>query len=221
MTEIVFITDIHGNMDAARAVFDHEDPDYVLIGGDVTDLGQTLEKVIPLMEDIPAPTFVIPGNCDPRQIISVLEASEAIVVHHKSIDIGRITITGIGGSNPSPFNTPFENTEEDIAAAAKDVLSKTKKNRWNILLTHAPPYGVLDEVAPDVHVGCHAIADIVSEFDIICCGHIHEQRGIAGFRHRICVNPGPCKEGNYAVITLEEDDDPVITLKNIRDEQEE
>lgn len=220
MTEIVFITDIHGNIDAAEAVFDREEPDYVLIGGDVTDLGENLDKVIPLMEDIPAPTFVVPGNCDRRDIMQVLEASAAIPIHQKSIDLGSITVTGIGGSNPSPFGTPFEQSEEEIAESMKAVLAKTKKNRWNILVTHAPPYGALDLVAPDVHVGCHAIADVIREFDIICCGHIHEMKGITELNRRICVNPGPCKEGNYAVITLNDEDDPVITLKNIRDEEE-
>ena len=133
------------------------------------------------------------------------------------MDVDGITFTGFGGSNPSPFGTPFEDTEEDIAKSAKEIVAKLTKNRWNILITHAPPYGVLDEVAPDVHVGCHAMADIVKNFDIVCCGHIHEMRNIAKLNGKICVNPGPAKEGNYAVIELEDDAEPVIILKNIRD----
>lgn len=218
MTDIVFITDIHGKFDAACEIFNRESPDYVLIGGDITDLGQTLDGVIPFMEDIPAATFAVPGNCDQRSILTVLEASDAVPIHRKSIDLGKITVSGIGGSNATPFSTPFEHTEEELTAIAKEVAAKTGKNRWNILVTHAPPFGALDEIAPDVHVGAHPIAGIIKEFDIICCGHIHEQRGICELEQRICVNPGPAYDGNYALITLdEEEDDPKIVLKNVRD----
>lgn len=220
MTEIIFITDIHGAADTASSIFDAESPDYVLIGGDVTDLGENFDKVIPLMEDIPAPTFVIPGNCDSRGILSVFEASDAVSIHEKTIDIGDITIAGFGGSNTSPFGTPFEYTDEEGKKTAENLISKMKKNRWNILLTHAPPYGVLDEVACDVHVGSHPAADIVKNFDIVCCGHIHEMKGVSKLDGVLCVNPGPCKDGNYAVITLCEDSEPEIVLKNIFDETE-
>ena len=220
MTEIVFLTDIHGNTDAALSIFEREEPDMVLIGGDVTDLGQSLDGVIPFLDEIPAPTFVIPGNCDKREILQIFEASAAVSVHKKTFDMGNITIAGLGGSNPSPFGTPFEHQEDEIAEMLSSMLSSMKKNRWNILLTHAPPYGALDEVAPDVHVGCHSAAAVIREFDIICCGHIHEQRAVSELNGRICVNPGPAKEGNYAVIILDDENEPEIILKNIRDEAE-
>ncbi|HJJ46896.1 MAG TPA: metallophosphoesterase [Methanocorpusculum sp.] len=217
MTEIVFLTDIHGNKEAVRAIFKHEHPDLILLGGDVTDFGQEIDGVKEFLDDMPALTFVIPGNCDKREILSQFEESSAVTLHRKSIDIGDITFTGFGGSNPSPFGTPFEDSEEDIAKAAAEIVANLTKNRWNILVTHAPPYGVLDEVAPDVHVGCHAMADILKNFDLVCCGHIHEMKNSTEINGTVCVNPGPAKDGNYAVIELENDAEPVITLKNIRD----
>ncbi|MCK9313867.1 MAG: metallophosphoesterase [Methanocorpusculum sp.] len=222
MTDIVFITDIHGKYDTVSDIFNNEDPDYVIIGGDITDIGGSLDKVIPFLEDIPAPTFAIPGNCDKKEILPVLEASDAICIHRKSIDLGKITISGIGGSNATPFGTPFEHSEEELEMIAQEILAKTRKNRWNILVSHAPPYGVLDEVAENVHVGSVPVAKIVKEFDLVCCGHVHEQKGIAKLNGRICVNPGPASAGNYAVISLENDgDEPKIVLKNIRDAKHE
>ena len=117
MTDIVFITDIHGKYEVIPKIFEEEEPDYVLIGGDLTDFGP-LDGVIPALEEIPAPTFVIPGNCDPKEIVQVIDASDAISLHKKSIDLGNITITGLGGSNTTPFNTLFELSEEEIAAAS-------------------------------------------------------------------------------------------------------
>lgn len=218
MTDIVFITDIHGKYEVIPRIFEEEEPDYVLIGGDLTDFGP-LDGVISALEDIPAPAFVVPGNCDPKEIVQVIEASNAVSLHLKNIDLGNITITGIGGSNPTPFNTLFELPEEDIAAALARVLAKTKKNRWNILVTHAPPKGALDGIGEngEIHVGSESVAAVVREFDIICCGHIHEQKGVAEFARRICVNPGPASEGNYCVITLDDENEPVITLKNVEE----
>ncbi|MDR3102198.1 MAG: metallophosphoesterase [Methanocalculaceae archaeon] len=215
------MTDIHGRYEIIPKIFEEEEPDYVLIGGDLTDFGP-LEGIIPALEEIPAPTFVIPGNCDPKEILQVIEASGAISLHKKSIDIGRITVTGLGGSNTTPFNTLFEMGEEEMAADISKVLAKTKKNRWNILLTHAPPKGALDDIGSDgsLHVGSESVAAFAREFDIICCGHIHEQKGIAVFERRICVNPGPAFEGNYAVIRLLNEEDPVIELRNVNERTE-
>jgi Icc-related predicted phosphoesterase len=216
MTDIIFITDLHGKYEVIPKIFEEEDPDYVLIGGDLTNFGP-LDGVISALEGIPAPTFIIPGNCDPKEIVQVIEASDAISLHKKSIDLGSITITGLGGSNKTPFHTPFEMSEEDIATELSDVLAKTKKNRWNLLITHVPPQGVLDGVGENgsVHVGSASIAAVIREFDIICCGHIHEQKGIVEFEQRTCVNPGPASEENYAVITLTDDDEPIIKLRNV------
>ncbi|MCZ9313021.1 MAG: metallophosphoesterase [Methanocorpusculum sp.] len=221
MTDIVFITDVHGKYEVIPKIFEEEEPDYVLIGGDLTDFGP-LDGVIPALEEIPAPTFVVPGNCDPKEIIQVIEASDAISLHKKSIDLGSITITGLGGSNTTPFDTLFEMSEEEIATALSEVLARTKKNRWNLLVTHAPPQGALDGIGEDgsMHVGSASVAAVVREFDIICCGHIHEQKGIAEFERRICVNPGPASEGNYAVITFTDEDEPTIELRNVNEREE-
>ncbi|MDV0444153.1 metallophosphoesterase family protein [Methanorbis rubei] len=222
MTDIVFITDVHGKYEVISQIFDEVEPDYVFIGGDLTDFGP-LEGVIPALEEIPAPTLVIPGNCDPKEIVQIIEASDAVSLHLKSIDLGTITVSGLGGSNTTPFNTLFELSEEEIATALAGVLAKMKKNRWNILVTHAPPKGALDGIGEDgsVHVGSESVAAVVREFDIICCGHIHEQKGVVEFERRICVNPGPASEGNYSVITLNDEDEPIIVLRNVHDEKDE
>ncbi|HJJ90549.1 MAG TPA: metallophosphoesterase [Methanocorpusculum sp.] len=218
MISFVFITDIHGKYDIIPKIFEKEDPNYVLIGGDLTD-GGPLNEVIPALRKIPVPTFVIPGNCDPKELIQVLDTStsNAISLHKKSIELGNITITGFGGSNTTPFNTQFEMPEKEIEVELEETLNGKKKNRWNILLTHTPPYGALDGICEDgsMHVGSTSIAAVIQDFDIICCGHIHEQKGIMECKQRICVNPGPALEGNYAIITLGDEKEPVIKLSNI------
>ena len=51
MTDIVFITDIHGKYEVIPKIFEEEEPDYVLIGGDLTDFGP-LDGVIPALDPV-------------------------------------------------------------------------------------------------------------------------------------------------------------------------
>ena len=55
----------------------------------------------------------------------------------------------------------------------------------DILLTHGPAYGILDEVNGE-HVGCE---DLLNELDTICpkvlvCGHLHSAHGIKEVNNR-------------------------------------
>ncbi len=61
------------------------------------------------------------------------------------------------------------------------------KSKWDtipddvdILMTHIPPYGILDE-EEDGHVGCPYLFDAVQRTKPIlhCFGHVHFQRGCA------------------------------------------
>ena len=73
------------------------------------------------------------------------------------------------------------------------------KNIHNVLLSHAPPYGVLDSVGEN-HVGSRSIRKHMTRFDLICCAHIHEARGIVEVDGVRVVNPGPASEGYGALI---------------------
>ncbi|MCG2781459.1 MAG: hypothetical protein L6264_10980 [Weeksellaceae bacterium] len=50
----------------------------------------------------------------------------------------------------------------------------------DILVTHSPPYGILDEVDPGVHVGCEELLEKVNLIQpkYHLYGHIHENYGI-------------------------------------------
>lgn len=199
MIDILLLTDLHGqygNLDS----FLNIDADMIFIAGDLTNFGP-VEPVKEILSQIDVPCFVIPGNCDPKELISVLESSNGVSLHGVSMEIGRITITGAGGSNPTPFDTPFELTEEEIDRIIEHATENTKPNIHNILLTHAPPKGYLD-LAGGEHVGSESVRKHLKKFDLICCGHIHEQKGIKEVDGVTIVNPGPASEGKCALIRL-------------------
>jgi len=105
---------------------------------------------------------------------------------------------GLGGSNATPFDTPFELTDEDIEQSLERLLDECSGIR-NVLLSHAPPYGYSDELSVG-HVGSQAIAKFVDRFALVVCGHIHEARGTTTTGNTIVVNVGEASKGYGALI---------------------
>jgi hypothetical protein len=152
-----------------------------------------------VLSRIEVPCFAVPGNCDPREIIETLEHSETVCLHGSQINLGRITIVGLGGSNPTPFGTPFEMTDKQIDDVLHRAMSKMEKTVHNVLLTHAPPYETLDKINGE-HVGSKSIRRHMGSFDLVCCAHIHEQRGVMDIEGIKIVNPGPAMDGHCAML---------------------
>ncbi|UUX91842.1 metallophosphoesterase family protein [Methanoplanus endosymbiosus] len=202
MKKILVLTDLHGNYGKMEA-FLGLDPDFVLISGDLTEMGP-VEPAIGMLESIDVPCFVVPGNCDPKDILEQLEDSSAVSMHGNALDIGNITFVGLGGSNPTPFCTPFELQEEEIEELLFTAEKRMRKNVHNILISHAPPFGTLDNVGGNP-VGSTALKEHMKNYDLICCGHIHDDHGVKEIDGTVVVNPGPASDGRCAMITLGED----------------
>ncbi|MDG6256140.1 MAG: metallophosphoesterase [Methanomicrobiaceae archaeon] len=197
MINVLLLSDLHGNYEHIDR-FIGLNPDMVLIAGDLTDCGPA-EGAKDLLAKFEMPCFVVPGNCDPRDILDVIERSDAVCLHGSSIDIGAITFTGIGASNPTPFDTPFELSEEEIDELLVKAKKRMKQNVHNVLVAHAPPLETLDCIG-DMHVGSSSMRAHMEDFDLVCCGHIHEEKGIRECGGVTVVNPGMASEGDCAFI---------------------
>ncbi|MDD4299106.1 MAG: metallophosphoesterase [Methanomicrobium sp.] len=202
MMKVLLLSDLHGQYGKMGSFLDLE-PDMVLISGDLTDMGPC-EPVISMLEEIDVPCFVVPGNCDPKEILETLEDSVAVCLHGSSINIGKVTFVGIGGSNPTPFSTPFELKEEEIDSILKTAEERASPNVHNILLSHAPPFETLDDVCGN-RVGSKSLREHMKKYDLVCCGHIHDQTGVKEIDGTIVVNPGQASEGKCALISLGDD----------------
>jgi Icc-related predicted phosphoesterase len=161
------------------------------------------------------PVLAIPGNCDQQSILKALDASKAINLHGKTEQIGETLFIGLGGSNPTPFNTPFELPEEEIEKALEELFCSAKKDEncgTIVLLTHAPPHGARDEL-PFGHVGSKAISKFVDRVDLVVCGHIHEAKGSEKIGKTVVVNPGEACKGSCALITIEKSENKPIEVE--------
>jgi hypothetical protein len=110
-----------------------------------------------------------------------------------------MTIVGLGGSNPTPFNTPFELTDKQIDDLLVHGMAKMEKTVHNVLISHPPPFETLDVVNSE-HVGSQSVRRHMKNFDLVCCAHIHEQRGVKEVDGVKIVNPGPAMDGYCAML---------------------
>jgi Icc-related predicted phosphoesterase len=213
MKDVLLIADLHGNYGKIDS-FLELNPDAVIIAGDLTNMGPA-EEIEPLLERIDVPCFVVPGNCDPREILATLERSDCVSIHGSRINLGRIAIAGIGGSNPTPFNTPFEMTDKQIDDLLRPIVNGMDKATHNVLVCHAPPKGTLDLANGD-HVGSASIRKYMESFDLVCCAHLHECRGVMEVGKTKIVNPGVAAQGECAMLSFgDENGDIRIELKTV------
>jgi Icc-related predicted phosphoesterase len=197
MKDVLLIADLHGQFGKIDSFLDLS-PEAVFIAGDITNMGP-VDTVDEVLSRIDVPCFAVPGNCDPREIIDTIEHSDTVCLHGNQINLGKMTIVGVGGSNPTPFGTPFEMTDKQIDDLLHGAMAKMEKTVHNILLTHAPPFETLDLINGE-HVGSQSIRRHMKAFDLVCCAHIHEQRGVMDVDGVKIVNPGPAMDGYCAML---------------------
>ena len=103
---------------------------------------------------------------------------------------GHTAWAGLGYSNITPFDTPGEYSEEEIAEA----LRAFENEKPLYLVAHCPPHGAkLDEYAPGKHAGSTALRAWVERVQpaYLFSGHIHETAGLADqLGPTRCINVG-------------------------------
>ncbi|MCS4542075.1 MAG: metallophosphoesterase [Euryarchaeota archaeon] len=210
---ILVISDIHGARfvpSLVRNYLKKETIDCIAINGDITNFGplSVAEEILSEITDSGILTLVVPGNCDPKDILNIIDDSPASNLHGKSEIIKNIAFAGLGGSNITPFNTPFELTEEEIETTLSKALAGIEEIPTKILITHAPPKNTrADVTGSGMHVGSNSIRKIVEDFQpsVLICAHIHEARVIDKLNNTIIVNPGEASKRRAALIQVEKE----------------
>lgn len=197
---LLVVTDFHNRYERVPEILKKAGKvDGTLLAGDLTEFGPT-ENAKKLLGMLPRPIIAVPGNCDQMDMVQLLRA-EGVSLHEHKKKLDNVTFIGIGGSNPTPFHTPFELSEAEI----KNTLERLLKDVHGpaILVSHAPPKGYQDKIPNGAHVGSEAIAQMAPRFKAVVCGHIHEDRGISRMGDTIVVNPGMAASGNAAILEID------------------
>jgi Icc-related predicted phosphoesterase len=151
--------------------------DYYFAAGDLCNWGRALDSTGEVMKARADRVYVIPGNHESAEQISAFCARFGFHdFHGQRIEAGGYHIAGLGYSSPTPFDTPGEYTEEQIAARLDRFAGLTRL----VMVCHCPPYGTtLDRVREGVHAGSTAVRDFLAREQPahFFCGHIHEAAG--------------------------------------------
>ncbi|WP_456365124.1 metallophosphoesterase [Thermococcus sp.] len=205
--DILALTDIHGRAGKVRELVGAglaDDADLVLVTGDITNFGggnEALNVLKPLLE-VGRRIYTVFGNCDGRDVPKVLEEL-GVLVHNRRVQIDEVGIVGLGGSNPTPFRTIWELSEDEI----RGVLVRNHRP-GDFILSHVPPYGTkADLTRSGLHVGSRALREFIEEHRVplVVTGHIHEARTVDRLGETVIVNPGPLFRGYYAWITVKDE----------------
>jgi uncharacterized protein len=174
--KLLIFSDIHGDQNALERLMDTE-ADYYFAAGDLCDWGRGIERLGPIMQRRAERMYVIPGNHESeRYIVEYCQEFGFHNFHGQTMELNGFTVAGLGYSNPTPFNTPGEYSEEELAAR----LSKFAGLDPLVLICHAPPKGTkLDKAGADQHFGSQAVRDFIDRNQPVYfyCGHIHEAAG--------------------------------------------
>lgn len=176
--KLLIFSDIHNDWKALERLLAIEADLYISAGDQVT-WAKGLDRCGEILASRGDRVYVLPGNHETaEQVARMCDRHGLHDFHGRSIRAGRWHVAGLGYSGPTPFNTPGEYTEAQLAEklepfAALDPLA---------LVCHAPPYGsALDRIRPGLHAGSTAVRDFVARVQPawFFCGHIHEAEGVA------------------------------------------
>lgn len=194
--QVLVITDIHGSLDSLKTILEmNKSVDLILVCGDITHYNSP--HITTMLEPFDLEkTLFVPGNCDTIEVMDILN-EHGVNIHGRTVETNGIKIRGIGGSNPTPFDTPLEYTENEL----KEILFKDKD--VDILVSHAPPKGILDRVGVS-HVGSVAVREYIEETQprYVFCGHIHEQEGEEVLNDSKIINPGPVTKRKFRIVEI-------------------
>jgi Icc-related predicted phosphoesterase len=214
--KILHLTDIHSDCGNLKKIIDKENFDLCLISGDLTHFGHKddLLNVLKILGNSGIRYYAATGNCDFPDVESHLKTI-SISLEQNIVNIGGYQIAGLSGSLPCPGKTPNVFSEEQFLEKLIAIENQLNKGKPLIFATHQPPYKTInDKVMAGVHVGSLVIRNFIEKHQPLVCltGHIHEGKGVDFIGKCPIINPGPAKDGHYAIIELTGETTPRIEI---------
>jgi Icc-related predicted phosphoesterase len=179
--------------------------DLILVTGDITRWRgtATAAKVLDAIGYYNTNILAQVGNTDNWDIHHYLN-DLGINLHGRGYRFGDLGIFGVGGSNATPFYTPTEFSEAELADYLMAGYEMIKEAPRKILIAHCPPYHTaVDRIYTGAHVGSTSVRQFIEAYqpDICISGHIHEAPGEDRLGKTLLLNPGMLAQGGYVTVS--------------------
>lgn len=205
--KLLVLSDIHGDIITIQTLVQSiNDCDVIVIAGDITDFGgfKQADAVLSELKKSGLPVLAVPGNCDAPTVL------EALTKHGSDLTQQPIPLDGVifvGGGYPAKDNLILPN----------EPISKENSDLPLIFVTHEPAWDTdVDLQASTRHRGSKAVRSWIEHCQplVAISGHIHEAFGTDQVGSTLLVNPGPLRNGRYAIIELN-DNGANVTLHSL------
>jgi len=177
MMKALIFSDIHNDRVALETLM-AIDADVYFAAGDLVSWARGLDKMGEVMKRRRERVRVLPGNHESASdIAGFCERFGFIDFHGATAEIGGVRFAGLGYSTVTPFDTPGEYSEDEIA----EHLEKFAAWKPQVLVCHSPPLGTpLDRIKAGLHAGSRAVREFIEKHqpDHFFCGHVHEAEGV-------------------------------------------
>lgn len=174
---VLIFSDIHNDLNALRRLVEIP-ADWYVCAGDLVSWARGLDACGEILRPLAERLLILPGNHEDAATISAFAAKFGFqAVHGTSREIRERRFAFLGYSNPTPFDTPGEYTEEEIARHLEPLADP----KPDVLICHCPPEGTdLDKMRNGGHAGSTSIRDFVESTQPawFFSGHIHETEGV-------------------------------------------
>jgi hypothetical protein len=174
--KLLVFSDIHSDARALERLMAIE-ADYYFCAGDLVNFSRRIDAMGEILAKRGDRVYVIPGNHETaEQVTDMCGRFGLNDFHGQQKEIGGFHVVGLGYSNPTPFDTPGEYSEEEIERR----LHQFDGLKPMIAICHVPPLRtMLDRITNLRHAGSAAMRDFLQREQprFFFCGHIHEAAG--------------------------------------------
>ncbi len=175
--KLLLFSDIHNDWKTLERLL-AVDADYYIAAGDQVTWAKGIDRCGEILAQRAGKMYVLPGNHESAEMVSAMCARHGLHdLHERHIAVGRWHVAGLGYSSPTPFQTPGEYSEQQIA----DRLQRFAELTPLVLVCHAPPYrSALDRIREGLHAGSQSVREFIEKHqpEHFFCGHIHECEGV-------------------------------------------
>lgn len=154
--------------------------------------------------------YVMLGNDDEPALAEVLAESPLnVTCEDLPVELADgIQMLSCGFANPTPWDSPRELPEDELAAHFEGLVSALGDPGRSVFNLHVPPKGTALDQAPELDAslkpvvrggsvamtsaGSRAVRELIERYQPLVAlhGHIHESRAMTKIGRTVCINPG-------------------------------